>query len=188
LEEGTITVVRLHGAAKFPATFTLVASMNPCPCGHHGNPHGRCVCTPLQVCRYRAKLSGPLLDRFDLVVEVPPLDLDSLAHARCGEHSAAVRDRVVRARARQRGRFGRRGPTCNGRMGPSELRRFARPDGESRQLLRIASDRLGLTARGFDRVRRVALTLADLEGREGLAPADVAEALQYRHPEPVGRG
>jgi magnesium chelatase family protein len=188
LEDGTITLVRLQGAATFPAAFTLVASMNPCPCGHHGNPKGRCRCTPLQVQRYRGKLSGPLVDRFDLVVEVPPLDLESLSRARPGESSDSVRTRVVRARERQRDRFGARGPTCNARMGPAELKRFAGLDRNSRLFLTTACERLGLSARGYDRVRRVALTLADLEGRKTLQAAHVAEALQYRHPQQLGRG
>jgi magnesium chelatase family protein len=187
LEEGTITVVRVHGAATFPAAFTLVASMNPCPCGHHGNPQGRCGCTPMQIQRYRGRLSGPLLDRFDLVIEVPPLDLESIARSRPAEKSSVVRRRVVQARKRQRRRFGKRGPTCNARMGASELKRFARLDREGRHLLTVAYEKLGLSARGFDRVRRVALTLADLDQRERITVADVAEALQYRRPEQLGR-
>ena len=188
LEEGTITVVRVHGAATFPAAFTLVASMNPCPCGHHGNPQGRCGCTPMQIQRYRGRLSGPLLDRFDLVIEVPPLDLESLARSRPAENSSVVRRRVVQARERQRRRFGKRGPTCNARMGPAQLKRFARLDREGRHLLSVAYEKLGLSARGFDRVRRVALTLADLDQRDRITAADVAEALQYRRPDQLGRG
>jgi len=187
LEDGAITVVRVHGAATFPAAFTLVASMNPCPCGHHGNPQGRCRCTPMQIQRYRGRLSGPLLDRFDLVIEVPPLDLESLARSRPAESSAVVRRRVVQARERQRSRFGRQGPTCNARMGAAHLKRFAQLDQEGRHLLTVACEKLGLSARGFDRVRRVALTLADLEQRERVTAADVAEALQYRRPDQIGR-
>jgi magnesium chelatase family protein len=136
------------------------------------------------ISRYRAKLSGPLLDRFDLVAEVPPVEVELLAGHREGESSAAVRGRVVEARRRQRERFGSRGPACNGRMGSSELNRFAPVDRECRRLLTAACDRLGLSARGFDRVRRVARTLADLDGSEELMPRHVAEALQYRHEEP----
>jgi magnesium chelatase family protein len=187
LEEGSITVVRVHGAATFPAAFTLVASMNPCPCGHHGNPQGRCRCTPMQIQRYRGRLSGPLLDRFDLVIEVPPLDLESLARSRPAEGSTVVRRRVVQARKRQRSRFGRQGPTCNARMGAAQLKRFAQLDQEGRHLLTVACEKLGLSARGFDRVRRVALTLADLDQRDRITAADVAEALQYRSPDQLGR-
>jgi magnesium chelatase family protein len=183
LEEGTITVVRLHAAATLPASFTLVASMNPCPCGHHGQPDGRCGCSPMQIQRYRSKLSGPLLDRFDLVVDVPPVDPEALARMEPGEASASVRRRVVDARRRQRQRFGERGPSCNARMGPRDLARHAVIDRKGRRMLLAACDRLGLSARGFDRVRRVARTLADLDGNAAIEPQHVAEALQYRHPD-----
>jgi magnesium chelatase family protein len=187
VEEGSITVVRVHGAVTFPARFSLVASMNPCPCGHHGSRDGRCGCTAHEIRRYCARLSGPLLDRFDLVVDVPPLDLTTLERAKPGEASADVRDRVVRARSRQLERFGRDGPTCNAHMGPRELGRHAELDGEGRRLLLAAGSRLGLSARGFDRVRRVARTLADLEGAEALETPHVAEALQYRQNAVLGR-
>jgi magnesium chelatase family protein len=183
LEEGTLTVVRLHAAATFPAAFCLVASMNPCRCGYQGSPEGRCSCTPNEVRRYRAKLSGPLLDRFDLTCEVPPLDARALGAMRAGESSQEVRRRVVEARRRQRCRFGRRGPTANAGMGPRELERFAQLGDEAQGLLLAACERLGVTARGFDRVRRVARTVADLEGADEIATRHVAEGLQYRHPD-----
>jgi magnesium chelatase family protein len=186
LEDGCITVVRMAATSTFPAEFTLVASTNPCPCGHFGRPDGRCSCTPPMIARYRAKLSGPLLDRFDLVAQVPPVDAELLAGSGAGESSAVVRRRVVKARQLQRERFGADGPICNGRMGPSELNRHARLGRECRRLLTAACDRLGLSARGFDRVRRVARTLADLDGEEELMPQHVAEALQYRHEENAG--
>jgi len=180
LEDGEITVVRVHGAATFLASFALVASMNPCPCGHHGTPGGRCSCGPAEIRRYRARLSGPLLDRFDLVVEVPPLDLASLGHGAPGEGSPAVRTRVIEARTRQLERFGPGGATCNARMTPGELARFAGLGVEGQRLLLLACDRLGLSARVFDRVRRVARTIADLEGQAEILARHVAEALQYR--------
>jgi magnesium chelatase family protein len=180
LEEGRIHVVRLQTSATFPAAFTLVASMNPCNCGFSGCGDGRCQCTPREIRRYMSKLSGPLLDRFDLVVDVPPVDLRGMIDAPLGESSAAVRARVVAARSRQRDRFASTGPNCNARMGPTELERFAALGVEQKRLLFRACDRLGLTARGFDRVRRVARTLADLEGQDVLGTQHIAEALQYR--------
>ncbi len=172
--------MRVHGAVELPAAFTLVASMNPCPCGFHGDPSGRCSCAPSTVERYRGRLSGPLLDRFDLAIDVPPVDIAELAGAARGESSAAVRLRVAAARARQRNRIGPAGPPSNARMGPDDLDRHAAPDPAGRRLLVAAADRLGLTARGFDRVRRVARTIADLAGAERIEPSHVAEAVQYR--------
>jgi magnesium chelatase family protein len=134
-----------------------------------------------------SKLSGPLLDRFDLMVDVPPIELAALGCAGNGESSAVVRERVVAARARQRERFGPEGPGCNARMGPAELNRHCVLDRDARRLLLAAGERMGLSARGFDRVRRVARTLADLENRETLAACDVAEALQYRQSATLGR-
>jgi len=188
LEDGAITVVRVHGATTFPAAFMLVASMNPCHCGWHGCGDGRCECTPLEIRRYMSKLSGPLLDRFDLVVDVPPVDVRALMNTPAGESSTAVRARVVAARARQRQRFGSTGTSCNARMGPAELQRFAALGVEQKRLLFRACERLGLTARGFDRVRRVARTLADLEGRDMVGSQHVAEALQYRQGMTLGKG
>jgi magnesium chelatase family protein len=188
LEDGTITVVRIHASATFPSRFMLVASMNPCPCGHHGSPAGRCKCTPLEIRRYLAKLSGPLIDRFDIVVEVPPVELAALSSPARGEASAVVRGRVVAARDRQRERFGESGPTCNARMGPGDLDRFAALAPVARRVLLEACERMGLSARGFDRVRRVARTLADLEISEAIGPQHVAEAVQYRRASVLGGG
>jgi magnesium chelatase family protein len=186
LEEGTIRITRVHASVVFPASFTLVASMNPCPCGYYGNPDGRCGCSPMQIRRYRAKLSGPLLDRFDLVVRVPPVDLALLASSAPVETSQSVRRRVVEARNRQRTRLGTDGPSCNARMGSADLARFATLGRSSRKRLLTAGERFGMTARGFDRVRRVARTLADLEGSPKISDNHVAEALQYRHPDLPG--
>jgi magnesium chelatase family protein len=180
LEDGVLTVSRVHGTVTFPTRFMLVGSMNGCPCGFYGSPGGRCGCTPSQIRRYRSKLSGPLLDRFDLVVEVPPVDLAALARASAGEPSRDVRDRVVAARARQRARFGTTGPSCNARMGSRELEAHAALGPGPTKLLERALAALQLSARGYDRIRRVASTLADLDGVEILQERHVAEAVQYR--------
>lgn len=180
LEEGRITVARVAGRATFPAAFTLVASMNPCPCGWQGRNDGRCRCTPLMVARYRAKISGPLLDRFDLLVDVPPVDVEALASAASGESSAHVRARVVAARRRQQDRFGPAGPPHNAGMGPAEIDRHAPLGPPVRNLLVSAARRLRLSARAFGRIRKVALTIADLEGADAIGPGHIAEAIQYR--------
>lgn len=180
LEEGRIRVVRVSASSTFPADFMLVASTNPCPCGHYGGRDGRCSCGPAQIARYRAKLSGPLLDRFDLFADIPAPDLESLTAAAPGESSAAVRARVRAARQAQLLRCGPGGPACNARMGPAELERHAPVQGRCKGLLLDAARRLDLSARGFDRVRRVARTLADLEGAQRIRPEHLAEALQYR--------
>lgn len=175
LEEGTITIARVHERATFPAAFALVASMNPCPCGHRGDPRGRCRCTPVEADRYLAKISGPLLDRFDLVVEVPAVDPVDLARARSGEASTIVRRRVLVARATQEGRG-----LSNARLTGAELDRVAPLDDAATGLLTEATKRLGLSARGWTRVRRVARTIADLEGGESVEPRHLAEAVGYR--------
>ena len=183
LEEGRITVARVHGVATFPTQFSLVASMNPCACGFHGTRGGRCHCTPNEVRRYRARLSGPLFDRLDLVVAVSPVPAELLASGPAGEPSCAVRARVVAARALQRRRFGPLGATCNARMGPAEIEEHAALDRAERELLLAAARRLDLSARAVDRTRRVARTIADLAGEGRIAAEHVAEALQYRHSE-----
>jgi magnesium chelatase family protein len=180
LESGDVTIVRLHARAVFPARFMLVASMNPCPCGWHGDPRSRCRCTPNEVRRYQGKLSGPLLDRFDLAIEVPAVDPGDLSSAAAGESSERVRDRVQAARLRQRSRFGPSGPASNARMGRAELERHAVLERAPSRILVDACRLLGLTARGYDRVRRVARTLADLDSSSAILERHVAEAVQYR--------
>jgi len=180
LEDGEVHVTRVRQTAILPARFTWVASMNPCPCGWHGQPGARCRCSPLQVAAYLGRVSGPLLDRIDLTVEVPPVDLSVLARGGEGESSARVRERVLAARLRQRARFGPDGPSCNAQMRPRELDRCAVLGEGPRRLLVAAGARLRLSARGYDRVRRLACTLRDLEGTAEIGEAHVAEAVQYR--------
>ena len=176
LETGTVMVSRARRRAEFPARFQLVAAMNPCPCGHLGDPRRACRCTPDQVARYRGRLSGPLLDRIDLTVEVPAIAPEALFQSPPGEPSAAVRARVVAARALQAARQG-----CpNARLPAGEVERQCRPDPGGETLLRQAMQRLGLSARAYHRVLRVARTLADLAGAERPGAAQVAEAIQYR--------
>jgi magnesium chelatase family protein len=183
MEEGFVSVARTRARLRFPARFSLVAAMNPCPCGHLGDPRHECRCTTLGVERYRARISGPLLDRIDLHVEVPAVGLAELRSAP-GEPTAAVAARVAAARARQVERIGRLGRSVatpvNAALGPEEIRRHATPDAAGQRLLDTAFERLGLSARALDRILKVARTIADLAGSEEVRAPHVAEAIQYR--------
>lgn len=184
LESGTITISRAARQADFPARFQLVAAMNPCPCGHLGDAGASCRCTPDQIARYRARISGPLLDRIDLQLFVPRVERERLlagADAPPEESSADVRDRVIAARARQLARQGR----PNARLGVRELERHARPDAAGAGLLQQATQKLGLSARAYHRVLKLARTIADLHGEAAVPPSAIAEALRYRQPGPA---
>jgi magnesium chelatase family protein len=180
LEERQITISRAAMALTFPANFTLVAAMNPCPCGHLGDPTKRCRCSPIDVRRYRKRISGPFLDRIDLFVEVPRLSKEELMGKPTGESSEGIRRRVEEARRRQRARFADTGIYTNAQMGIREIRKYCPLTEEAQSLLESAIDRFGLSARAYSRVLKVARTIADLEGSELIAPAQVAEAVQYR--------
>jgi len=179
MEDGHVTIARASSSVRFPARFALAAAMNPCPCGHAGDPAHPCICPAADVLRYRAKLSGPLADRIDLHVIVPPVALADLASRARGESSRAVRERVERARIRQRSRFGdERG--CNARAPGRWLESHGALKPAARALLTSAGERLSLSARGFHRVLRVARTIADLDDRTSVDIPHVAEALGYR--------
>jgi magnesium chelatase family protein len=180
LEEGQVTISRALRSTTFPADFILVAAMNPCPCGYRSDPRRACSCSPPQVEKYLSKISGPLLDRIDLHVEVPAVPFTQLAEAPPGPTSAEFLEEVTRARARQAERFGGRGPGVNGRMTPRQIRKICVLKPESHALLKGAMEELGLSARAHDKVLRVARTLADLEGVDDIGPHHVAEAVGYR--------
>lgn len=176
LESGHITISRAARRAEFPARFQLIAAMNPCPCGFHGHPDGRCRCTPEQIARYRGKLSGPLLDRIDLLLEVPMLPVADLQAAPAGEASAAVRERVARCRQLQLARQGK----PNAGLAGAEIDAFCQPDAAGSKLLQSAIERLGLSARGYHRILKVARTIADMNAATSVGAAHVAEAIQSR--------
>jgi magnesium chelatase family protein len=181
MEEGRVTLVRVHGSATFPAGFVLVAAMNPCPCGFLGDTRRACRCTPTRIRQYRGRVSGPLLDRIDMHIEVPRVSLDALASDRDAESSAAVRARVIAARQIQMERFGNdSGVHTNGQMGLQHLKRHAIPDRRGKGLLRMAADRLGLSGRAFHRILRVARTIADLKRAPTVTDQHVTEAVGYR--------
>ena len=180
MEDRVVTISRARGAVSFPASFMLVGAMNPCPCGYFGDPVKECTCAPASVTRYQKRISGPLLDRIDIHIEVPRVDFDKLADDRIGEPSDRIRARVESARGRQRERFAGTGLTNNADMGPGEVRRFCLLDPAGRALVRQAMSQLQLSARAFHRVLKLARTIADLAGQAEIAPAHLAEALQYR--------
>ena len=181
MEDGTVTVSRVAASATFPCRFMLVAAMNPCPCGYFGHPTRQCSCTPSAIERYLQRISGPLLDRIDLHVEVPPVDYESLAGEAPGESSAAVYRRVAAARARQRERYAGRGISCNAQLTPALQREFCPLTPAADRLMRMAFERMGLSARSWGRVLKVSRTIADLDGDDNIDVAHVSEAIQYRN-------
>lgn len=180
LEDGEVTVSRVAGTVTYPSRFMLVCAMNPCKCGWHGHPSGRCRCTERDVRRYHSKISGPLLDRIDLIVEVPALDYEELSRRSSAERSADIKKRVNAAREIQRRRFGGDGTMCNAHIGSREMSEICALDAEGEALMHAAFDSMGLSARSYDRILRVARTIADLDGQETISPEHVAEAIQYR--------
>ena len=181
LEDGVVTVSRVHGSARYPCRFMLAAAMNPCKCGYLGHPTRECTCTPSAVEQYRRRISGPLLDRIDLHVEAMPVEYEALAAETGGESSAAIRARVTAARKVQQARCkDLPGVRCNAQLPGAALRRYCRMTPSAEKILRAAFERLGYSARAYDRILRVARTIADLDGSEQLDAAHLSEALQYR--------
>jgi magnesium chelatase family protein len=180
LEDGVVTVSRAQGTLTFPARFSLVASQNPCPCGMLGDTEKACSCSASQIARYRRKISGPLLDRIDLHVEVPRLPFEKLSRAVAAEDSAAIRERVARARARQTERFAGTDRVTNADMRPKEIKQFCALDDTSLSMMKEAMARLNLSGRSYHRILKIARTIADLAGDDAIQAPHIAEALHYR--------
>jgi magnesium chelatase family protein len=180
LEDRVITISRARFTVEYPASFMLVAAMNPCPCGYYNHPEKECVCPPGVVQKYLNKISGPLLDRIDIHVEVTPVPFSELSSERQSERSGDVRERVVRARRLQEQRYAGQRMHCNAQMSSQQLRQICRIDAAGRAILERAMDRLGLSARAYDRILKVGRTIADLAGSAEIRTEHLAEAIQYR--------
>jgi magnesium chelatase family protein len=180
LESGRVTIARALTTLTYPASFMLVAAMNPCKCGYLGSPIRSCRCTLYDRTQYRNRISGPIVDRIDLHIEVPALSYEELSQKKPGEPSAAIAKRVLLARKRQSERFGPRGVHCNAKMMVRQLRQFCQMNQKSQTLMKNAVNNLGLSARAYDRILKVARTISDLEGTEGINESHIAEAIQYR--------
>lgn len=182
LEDRKITVTRAKYSIEYPCNFMFVASMNPCPCGYYNHPTKPCQCTPGQIHKYLNKISGPLLDRIDIQIEITPLSFDELSRTQPGEHSSAIRERVIRARQIQEERYrGTPGIHCNAQMTPALMRQYATPAPQDMSMLREVINRMQLSARAYDRILRLARTIADLEGAEHILTHHLAEAVGYRN-------
>ena len=180
LEDGVVTITRSAMTVTYPARFMLVAAMNPCPCGHYGDQRGTCRCSPQQIRQYQGRISGPLLDRIDIHIEVPSIGYRELTGRYAGESSAAIKERIIQARELQKRRFTDGRSPLNARMSQRDLKQHCRIDEESGRLIEMAMDKLGLSARAYTRILKVARTIADLAGRPAIESSHVAEAIQYR--------
>jgi len=180
LEDGVITVARATGSLEFPAQFMLVAAMNPCPCGHATDPVKQCICSPAQVSKYKRKISGPLLDRIDLHIEIPPVKYDRLTSEKIGEESSSVKTRVELARQIQLNRFTNENIKTNSEMNLQQMKKYCQLDNEGQQILKTAVNNLHLSARSFHRILKISRTIADLAAQTMIKASDIAEALQYR--------
>ena len=182
LEDRKITISRAKYTVEYPCSFMFVASMNPCPCGYYGDPTHHCVCTPGQIQRYMNKISGPLLDRIDLQIEITPVPFKEIASTRQGEPSSVIRERVIKARQIQEERFrNHKGIYFNSQMSERMIHEYAEPDDNSLELLHTAMERLSLSARAYSRILKVARTIADLDNSESVQSQHIAEAIGYRN-------
>jgi magnesium chelatase family protein len=180
LEEGSVTISRAMGSLTFPANLMLVAAMNPCPCGYHGDPRRQCQCNPIQIERYMSRISGPLLDRLDIHIEVPPVPFRELSTQTAGTNSETMKAQVIAARAIQQQRFGKGSLRLNGRMLPSQIRQFCKLESDAETLLKNAMEEMGLSARAHDKILRISRTIADLEASENISAMHLSEAINYR--------
>jgi magnesium chelatase family protein len=181
MEDGRVTISRASMALTYPSQVMLAGAMNPCPCGYHGDLAHECTCTPMQIQKYMSRISGPLMDRIDIHIEVPAVKFKDLSGQPTGEHSRVIRDRVNKARKIQLQRFkDEKHIFCNAHMESKEIRKYCIIDDESKELLRMAITKLGLSARAYDRIQKVSRTIADLEGVENILPQHISEAIQYR--------
>ena len=180
LEDGCVTISRAMGSLTFPANLMLVAAMNPCPCGYFGDPRRQCQCNPMLIERYMSRISGPLLDRLDIHIEVPPVPFRELSNQTAGTNSETMKAQVVAAREIQQRRFGKGSLRLNGRMPPSQIRIFCKLEADAESLLRSAMEEMGLSARAHDKILRIGRTIADLEASENITAAHLSEAINYR--------
>jgi magnesium chelatase family protein len=180
IEDKVVTISRAQGSLTFPANFQLVGAMNPCPCGYYGDPVKPCTCAHSIISKYQKRISGPLLDRIDIHVEVPRVEYEKLTDDKFGEPSADIRKRVEAARQIQRERFTTMGVSCNADMHPAEIRRFCVLDESGRSLIRTAMNQMQLSARAYHRILKLARTIADLAGVQDISVTHLAEALNYR--------
>jgi len=180
IEDKRVTISRANGTLTFPANFMLIGAMNPCPCGYYGDSQKQCTCSPGAITTYQKRISGPLLDRIDMLLHVPRVEYQKLSSARLGESSTDIRDRVVKARERQAKRFAGTELFANADMTPAEVRQYCILDAASQALMQVAMRQMQLTARGYHRVLKLARTIADLAGSEAITQVHLAEALQYR--------
>ena len=180
METGTVSIARARERVTYPAQFTLIAAMNPCPCGNHGHPHKQCTCTPVMINRYKSRISGPLLDRIDLTVNLNPVEYKDWEKKAEGETSAEIRKRVIKAREKQAERFKGGSTKANAFMSPRQIKEFCvMPEGGG-AILEAAMKKLGLSARSLDKILKTARTIADLEGADNISKLHIMEVLQYR--------